>query len=250
MNYVESKKCSCYTEISIGEVMKKIIKKIIQIIPTYSFFPLIFSFTFNMIVYTGSRMIAGEWHHYNIETFLDRRIPFWAPSAIIYLGCYLFWIANYILIARQEKKEVYRFFAADFLSRVICLAFFLLFPTTNIRPELSPVGFWNKCMIIVYSVDAADNLFPSIHCLVSWFCYIGIRGNKDISKWYRGFSCIMALLVCLSTLLTKQHVIVDVAGGILLAEICFYFGKKSVMIDMYEKFQNGVNKIIRLGGHK
>ena len=250
MNFVEYKKCTCYTGISIGEVMKKVIEKITQIIPAYSLFPLIFSFTFNMIVYTGSRVIAGEWHHYDIETPLDRLIPFWAPSVIIYLGCYLFWIANYILIARQEKREVYQFFAADLLSRIICLAFFLLFPTTNIRPDLEPVGFWNKSMLLVYSIDAADNLFPSIHCLVSWFCYIGIRGKKEIPKWYRTFSCVMALLVCLSTLLTKQHVIVDVAGGVLLAEICFWLGKKSAIFGMYEKFQNGVNKIIRSGGHK
>lgn len=230
--------------------MSKIIKKILQIIPKYSLFPLIFSFTFNMIVYTGSRVIAGEWHHYNIETTLDQYIPFWAPSIIIYLGCYLFWIVNYIIIACQEKKEVYQFFAADLLSRVVCLAFFLLFPTTNIRPDLAPTDFWNKCMILVYSIDAADNLFPSIHCLVSWFCYIGIRGKRKIPLWYRSFSCVMALLVCLSTLLTKQHVIIDVAGGIILAEICLRLGRKPVIFGMYEKFQKGINKIIRSGGHK
>ena len=32
-------------------------------------------------------------------------------------------------------------------------------------------------MRFLYQVDAADNLFPSIHCLTSWFCYIGIRGR-------------------------------------------------------------------------
>lgn len=230
--------------------MNKKIKKIVQLIPKYSIIPLIFSFSFNMIVYSGSRIITGEWHHYNIESSLDHQIPFWAPSIVIYLGCYLFWAANYILIACQEKKEVYRFFSADFLSRIICLAFFLLFPTTNIRPELAPTDFWNKSMLFLYSVDAADNLFPSIHCLVSWFCYIGIRGKKEIPLWYRTASCIMALLVCLSTLLTKQHVIIDVAGGILLAEICFWLGGNAVIFGMYEKLQNGINKIIRSGGYK
>ena len=230
--------------------MKKIIKKILHVIPKYSLIPLIFSFTFNMIVYTGSRTIAGEWHHYNIETFLDQYIPLWPPSIIIYLGCYLFWAANYIIIACQEKKKVYQFFAADFLSRIVCLAFFLLFPTTNIRPDLESVGFWNQCMILLYSIDAADNLFPSIHCLVSWFCYIGIRGKKEIPFWYRSFSCVMALLVCLSTLLTKQHVVIDVAGGIILAEVCLWLGRKPVIFGMYEKIQNGINKIIKSGGYK
>ena len=162
----------------------------------------------------------------------------------------MFWAANYIIIACQEKKKVYQFFAADFLSRIVCLAFFLLFPTTNIRPDLESVGFWNQCMILLYSIDAADNLFPSIHCLVSWFCYIGIRGKKEIPFWYRSFSCVMALLVCLSTLLTKQHVVIDVAGGIILAEVCLWLGRKPVIFGMYEKIQNGINKIIKSGGYK
>ena len=140
------------------------------LLPRYSYFAVIFAFLFNTVVYTGARAIAGGWTHHNIETSIDRMIPFFAPSAAIYLGCYLFWAVNYILIARQGKEEVCRFFAGDFLSRVICLVFYLAFPTTNIRPEVAPDGFWNQVMLWVYSVDAADNLFPSIHCLVSWFC--------------------------------------------------------------------------------
>ena len=93
------------------------------IIPRYSIVPLLVAVSFNLIVYGGTRMIAGGWHHYNIESPLDRLIPFWPPSVIVYLGCYLFWIANYILIARQGKREVCQFFSADFISRIVCMAF-------------------------------------------------------------------------------------------------------------------------------
>jgi len=209
-----------------------------------SIFPLIFAVSFNTLVYVGSRLIAADWHHYNIESSLDRLIPFLAPSVLIYLGCYLFWGVNYILIAQQGKKEVCQFFSADFLSRIVCLAFFLLLPTTNVRPDIAPDGFLNQLMLYVYSIDAADNLFPSIHCLVSWFCYIGIRGKEEISVWYRGFSCLMALCICASTLLTKQHVIIDVAGGILLAEICFLTGKKTRIWKLYEKVLDRINAIL------
>ncbi len=212
-----------------------------KIFKRYSLISLIFAFSFNMIVYIGSRMIAGNWHHYNIESSFDIRIPFWPPSAIIYLGCYLFWAINYILISRQEKKEICQFFSADFISRVICFVIYILFPTTNTRPEINPDGFWNQIMIFLYSVDAADNLFPSIHCLVSWFCYIALRGKKQYPLWYRGFSCVMALLVCLSTLLTKQHVIIDVVGGIVLAEVCYYIGKHTSIWKIYERILDKIN---------
>lgn len=215
--------------------IKKILKRIQPPVPAYSIVPLVLAVAVNMAVYSGARMIAGNWHHYNMETTLDRMIPFWPPSAAVYLGCYIFWAVNYVLIARQEKEKVCRFFAGDFLSRVICLAFFLLLPTTNIRPSVETSGFWNQVMRLVYQVDAADNLFPSIHCLVSWFCYIGIRDREDIPVWYRRFSCVMAVLVCISTLTTKQHVIADTAVGILLAEICLRVGRYPAVSSVYEK---------------
>ena len=215
--------------------MGKLRKMLNALIPEYSLIPLIAAVTVNMGVYGGARMIAGDWLHHNIECGLDRMIPFIPYTVVIYLGCYLFWIVNYILIARQGKKEVCQFFAADFLSRMICLACYLIYPTTNTRPMVEAEGFWNQVVAVLYRIDAADNLFPSIHCLVSWFSYIGIRGKSYIPRWYRGASCVMALLVCISTLTTKQHVIVDVIGGVALAEICLLIGKLPAVWGKYEK---------------
>lgn len=221
--------------------MNKLKKNLAKIVPSYGLVPLVLALTVNMAVYMGARWIAGDWYHYNIETPLDSLIPFWPPSSAIYLGCYVFWVINYILIARQEKKEVCQFFAGDILSRMICLFFFLLIPTTNTRPVVEAAGFWNQVMRLVYSVDAADNLFPSIHCLVSWFCYIAIRNRKEIPVWYQRFSCLMAVMICISTLTTKQHVIIDVMGGVGLAEICFRIGKRKAVYTTYEKIVDWIS---------
>lgn len=221
--------------------MQKIQKFIQTLLPRQSIFPLVFALSFNMFVYMGARAVASGWHHYNIETSLDQWIPFWPPAVVIYLGCYLFWAVNYIMIAKQEREKVCQFFSADFLSRVVCLFFYLAFPTTNTRPQVPAQGVWNQVVALLYKMDAADNLFPSIHCLVSWFCYIGLRGRKEIPVWYRGFSCLMAVLVCMSTVLTKQHVAVDVIGGVLLAEICFWIGKKPAVWKRYGRILDKVN---------
>lgn len=106
--------------------MKRVFRWITNWIPTYAIFPLIFSFVFNGLVYGGTKVIAGEWHHFNIESSLDTRIPFVPQFLVIYLGCYLFWIINYILIGRQDKKSMYQFFTGDFLSRCICLVIFFI----------------------------------------------------------------------------------------------------------------------------
>ena len=225
--------------------MKNLLKGLTRILPAYGVFPVIFSFVFNCLVYSGSRMIAGGWYHHNIETGVDRSIPFVPEFLVIYFGCYVFWAVNYILIARQDRRSVYQFFTGDFISRCVCLVSFLAFPTTNTRPLITGSGLWNQAALWLYSIDAADNLFPSIHCLVSWFCYLGIRGRKEIPRWYQSVSMVIAILVFASTLLTKQHVIVDVAGGILLAESCFFIGRKTDLYRIYERFGSRIEQKIR-----
>ena len=224
--------------------MKHFLKKITGIVPAYGFFPLVFSFVFNCHVYSGSRAVAGSWYHHNIESNLDLRLPFLPQFLIIYFGCYIFWAANYILAARQDREEVYRFFTADFISRCVCLVIFLAYPTTNTRPVIEGSGFWDLLAGWLYSIDAADNLFPSIHCLVSWFCFLAVKGQKKIPIWYKAVSFILAVLVFLSTLFTKQHVIVDVAGGIFLAQGCFWIGKHTEIWHIYEHIGNKIEKAI------
>ena len=108
--------------------MKRFWKYVTGIVPAYGLFPLVFSFVFNCLVYSGSRAIAGGWYHHNIESNLDLRLPFVPQFLIIYFGCYVFWAVNYILAARQEREQVYRFFTADIISRCVCLIIFLAYP--------------------------------------------------------------------------------------------------------------------------
>lgn len=106
-------------------------------------------------------------------------------------------------------------------AKLVCGVIFLLVPTTNVRPQLGQ-GFFDFCLGAIYAMDQPTNLFPSIHCLESWICWRGIRNRMDISPIYRDFSGVFAILICISTLLTKQHVIADVFGGILLGEGMLY----------------------------
>lgn len=173
--------------------MKRFWKYVTGVVPAYGLFPLVFSFVFNCLVYSGSRAIAGGWYHHNIESSLDLRLPFVPQFLIVYFGCYIFWAVNYILAARQEKEQVYRFFTADLISRCVCLIIFLAYPTTNTRPVIEGSGFWDLLAGWLYSIDAADNLFPSIHCLVSWLCFLGIKDQKRIPAWYKGVSFVLAV---------------------------------------------------------
>lgn len=185
------------------------------------------TFLLNQSVYYLARIIAKNWQHYDMTTSADLRIPFLPWTVSIYFACYLFWCVNYYLCAAQSSAaqssaERNRFFCADAIAKIICFLLFVTIPTTNIRPEVVGNDIWSFLMKFLYRIDAANNLFPSIHCLVSWFCWIGVRKRKELPVWYRCFSLAMAVSVCISTLTTRQHVIADVIAGIGLAEACYF----------------------------
>lgn len=188
---------------------------------------LIVALLWHELVYLCARWIASGWVHYDLTTALDRKIPLVPWTIVIYFGCYVFWAVNYYLCAAQEVQVRNRFFLADFLAKGVCFVLYLVLPTTNVRPEIVGNGVFDQLMRFLYSVDAADNLFPSLHCLTSWLCWIGVRKQKGIYGWYRWASFALAVLVCISTLTTYQHVIADVAAGILIAEACYWLADRS-----------------------
>ena len=206
---------------------------------------LVLAFALNMGSYYGSRAIAINWYHYDVTTPLDGEFPLVPWTVTIYFGCYLFWGVNYVLCAVQEKGPRNRYFCADAIAKIVCFVIFLVFHTTAARPWIDTSGFWGYFMGLLYQVDSADNLFPSLHCLVSWLCWIGVRKRKDIPAVYRWASLVMALAVCVTTLTTKQHVIVDVFGGVALAELSYFLAGVPKVCAVYDWVLTKLLKLFR-----
>ena len=202
--------------------MKKIIAKIFS---PWGLVPLIMALLCNFVVYSGCNALTRNWNLHSLAIPLDKQIPLIPWTIVIYFGCYIFWIIGYLYNAAMDKRHCYRFLMADWLAKAVCFICYVVYPTTNTRPEIVGSDIWAQLMRFLYSMDAADNLFPSIHCLVSWLCYIGIRGNKKVPQWIRTTFCICAIAVFISTLTTKQHVIYDVVAGVALVEVTYRVSK-------------------------
>lgn len=192
-----------------------------HLIPSYAAFPLFFALLWNQAVYYGARIATASFPHYDLTTYFDRLIPVVPFFTSIYFLAFPFWAAGYILSVRISRDQAMTLLCGDFLSKGVCLVFFLLFPTTNIRPEIAGRGIWEALLLWLYQTDSPDNLFPSIHCLVSWLCFAGIRRQPTIPLPCQAATLFMALLVFLSTLFTRQHVIADVLGAIVIGEACY-----------------------------
>lgn len=175
----------------------------------------------NQLIYQGAFYLTDSQLHFDLSLPLDQGIPLIPWTILIYFGCYMQWAAHYIFMAGRGGNTARKFYAADFFIKTVSFLFFLLLPTMMHRPEVTGTGFWNDTIRFLYRIDKPYNLFPSIHCSVSWLCWISVRKDTEVPKWYRCFALIAAVAVCISTLTTRQHVVVDIFGGILTAEICW-----------------------------
>ena len=193
------------------------------------------SLIMNILAYNGTRLFTSERHHFDMTTAADTAIPFLPCTITIYLGCYIFWVINYYLGCVQDLEEAKHFLCADFFAKTICCVIYIVFPTTNIRPEITGTGLFDTAMKWLYRIDPADNLFPSIHCLTSWFCVIAVRKQDTIPYWYKILSVLLAFAVFISTLTTGQHVIADVIAGVFLAEFSYIFVKRNGFLRFYDE---------------
>lgn len=199
----------------------KLIRKVLDFIPDYAKKPLLFLLCFNMAAYCLPSILPIE-AKFDFTLEIDRRIPAVPVFSYIYIISYAYWVFNYILICRKSPLYSKRFVTAEVLGKAVCFICFMLIPCTFSRPAadtLSGPGAWlNK---IIFMMDEPTRLIPSIHCYASWMCVRPLlgKGFDYVPRWYKIFSFVLTILICLSTLFTRQHVIVDCFAGLLLGEI-------------------------------
>ena len=76
-------------------------------------------------------------------------------------------------------------------------------------------------MRFLYRVDSPNNIFPSLHVLMSYYCWRFTLGCRGIPDWYKAFSLVFTVLVCFSILFVKQHLFLDIPSALLVAEGVF-----------------------------
>ena len=194
--------------------------------PRYSWPLLAGALLTNMAVYNGARFINRSRTHYILSLPLDDRIPLCTPFVVIYLLAFVQWAAGYVLAARESREVCHDIAVGDIFAKLICFVIFLMVPTTLIRPEVIGSSIFDRLTRLVYSLDAPDNLLPSIHCLESWMCLRGSLMIKEAPSWYRPASFIFTILVCASTVFMKQHLLPDIPTGILAAEIGLWLARR------------------------
>jgi membrane-associated phospholipid phosphatase len=152
------------------------------------------------------------------EVAWDRLLPLQPAWAIVYGMLYLFLILLPIFVVRQEDhiRRTLRAYLFVWITAYVC---FIAYPTMAPRPgNVAGQGFIVWGLRTLYSSDPPYNCFPSLHVAHSFVsaltCYRVHRGLGIATM-------LCASFVGLSTLLTKQHYILDVIAGIFLASLAY-----------------------------
>lgn len=221
-------KSRCYNWIIVkeGKKMKKWFQKIM---PEFAIVHLAIIIILDLLVYRIGSMIGRTKDCWNMSLPIDEQIPFVSWMVAIYLGCYLFWIVNYVMACNRDKHSADQFLVANILGLLICFICFVFLPCSFPRAEIIGKNIFDRMVALVYRLDEPVNLFPSLHCYASMMCYLGIKEDSRIPDWYKTFSYIFAIIVSISTVLVKQHVIVDGIAGVLLAYLTFSISQKIIV---------------------
>ncbi len=190
-----------------------------RVIPRAHFFAMLFLPLFNILLYSLTQSLMMDVPRGSIALPIDGKIPLIEEWVLVYFGCYVFWFGGLGLAARQDSRRFYGFFTRAFFSLVVAYLFFIFFPLSIARPEIVGEDIFASLMRLLYEIDPPHNLFPSLHCFFNWIVYTQIRGRREYPLAFRIFACVFSFAVFASTLFTRQHYVLDVVAGVLLAEL-------------------------------
>lgn len=177
----------------------------------------------------------GEGEVHSLMTDLDRSIPLVEGFVIPYVIWYPFIAITMLYLCIKDRKNYFVTLVSYVLGLIVCYVTYVLFQTHVPRPVLVDDGFFTQILKLVYRHDQPFNAFPSIHVLS---CYLMMKAiHMSTVKNWRNQLVIHSLSVTIifSTLFVKQHVILDVVAGILVAELLyrivdFYFKTDRVRV--------------------
>ena len=179
-----------------------------------------------ILFFLTENFIPAE-HCHPVHCWLDDVIPFCEYFIIPYVFWYLLIVGTLLYFALYDPEGFKRFMTFIIVTQVVAMAIYILFPS---RQDLRPVEFvrdniFTQIIGKLYAFDTNTGVCPSLHVAYS----IGIASawlkERDVSKAWKTFVVIAAILICLSTMFIKQHSALDFFAALpvcLLAEVIAY----------------------------
>lgn len=144
---------------------------------------------------------------------IDAAIPMIPALSVPYLLYipFLFFTAAHGVMATKEWKRVG---ASFIIVQLVACAIYYSYQTHVPRPAIAGDDVFSDLVRFIYSSDRPYNTFPSLHVAHSTVALYWWR--RSYRRWFPA-AAILTALIYVATVSLKQHYVVDVPSGALLA---------------------------------
>ena len=176
-----------------------------------------------------------------IHSKLDDKIPFCEYFIVPYLLWFVWIAGTFVYFYIKSRDDFYHACRYMFTGMIVCLIIYTLIPNgLNLRPEITNNNIFSRLVDMIWSVDTATNVCPSIHVSSTVAVHLTICHAASVrnKKPIRTLSWIVTILICLSTMFIKQHSLVDVLCGWILSLILDEAVNVWVLVKAFSKGKN------------
>lgn len=151
-------------------------------------------------------------------TAIDRSLPFQPAMLAFYVSLWIY--VPLVVVLLGDRSELYRHGRACAALALAGFGIFFFWPTAvPVRPNdwAAHPGF-----AFLQSVDATGNACPSLHVAFAIFSAVVLaRVLRELgaARFLRVANWLWCAAIVYSTLATRQHVALDIAGGAALAAV-------------------------------
>ncbi|NQX61447.1 phosphatase PAP2 family protein [Paenibacillus qinlingensis] len=164
---------------------------------------------------------------YSLMTDLDRQIPFIKGFVVPYLFWYVFLAVGFLYLAYRDRSNYFQTLVEFIIGLLLCYSVYAIYQTTVPRPDISGSDWLLQTVQWVYRSDQPFNCFPSTHVLTAYLMMRSYLRSVPIALRYKMIAAGMSILIIVSTLFVKQHVLMDIVGAVLVAEGVVYVVERS-----------------------
>jgi hypothetical protein len=162
---------------------------------------------------------------YFIHCRLDDLVPFVKWFFLFYCTWYLYLFFPLLFFGLRSRDEFVRLQTYLFTGLAVTLTIYVIFPNAiAFRPDVNGDDPISVLMASMFAVDSSTMVIPSMHVFASVAVHLSLTESEltRLNKKLRIFSFILMVLICMSTVLIKQHSVLDVFCGVILAIILYF----------------------------
>lgn len=150
--------------------------------------------------------------------FVDRLIGFQPYFLYFYLSLWVY--VSLVPALMKTKKELFYYGAYIGLLCIAGIGIYILFPT--VIPSIAINWSLYPEFAFLKTVDAGGNAFPSMHVAAAFFSLIWLHRllkQMRAPRFLIWINLLWCLAIIYSTMAIKQHLFLDVLGGLILGGI-------------------------------